>query len=168
MKNIAFLLFIILCDSIYAQDKFDIVSAEISFTFVSNKVEGTLSGFSSSSTLDLDNLETSEFIGSVAVESIKTGNFLRDWSLKNGKYFDADEYPKITFESSSIAKTDNGLTLTGQLTIKDISKEITIAFIQLKNQLIGTLTLFSSDYAIQIKKKRTDNKVVIQVVLELE
>ncbi|MFK5974593.1 MAG: YceI family protein [Flavobacteriaceae bacterium] len=168
MKNILLLLFIILCDGIYAQHKLDIVSAEISFTFVSNGVVGTLTGFSSSSTLDLANLETSELMGSVVVKTIKTGNFLRDWSLKGGKYFNADTYPKITFESSSIEKTNNGIRLIGQLTIKDTSKQIDITFIKMKNKLIGTLSLFSSDYGIHIKKKRADNKVNVHMVLALE
>ncbi len=168
MKNIALLLFIFLCDNIYAQHKVDIVSAEISFTFMSNGVKGILSGFNSSSTLDLENLEASKFKGSVAVETIKTGNFLRDWSLKGGKYFDADDYPKITFESLSVDKTDNGLTVKGQLTIKETSKQITIGFTQIKNKLIGTTTLFSSDYNINIKKKREDNKVVVSIVLSLD
>lgn len=168
MKNIVLLLFVILCDGICAQDKVDIISAEISFTFVSNGVDGTLSGFNSSSTLDLEHLEASELKGSVAVETIKTGNFLRDWSLKGGKYFDADDYPKITFESSSINKTDNGLTVEGQLTIKDIGKQITIDFIQLNNHLTGTIILFSSDYDIHIKKKRADNKIIVNMVFGLE
>lgn len=143
-------------------------SAEITFVFVSKDVEGHISGFRSSSTLDFTAIEKSVLKGSVEVGTLKTGNFLRDWSLKGGKYFNADEYPEITFEGTSISATDKGLSVEGQLTIKGITKSISIAFAKKANQLIGTTTLFSSDFGIDIKNERPDNKVNVQLVFSLE
>jgi len=145
----------------------EIKSAEITFTFVNNDVDGSISGFKSSSNIDLEDLSNSTFEGSAAVETLKTGNFLRDWSLKGGKYFDADTYPQITFTSSEVVPDEKGFTVKGTLTIKDTSKPITIDFIKNGKQLTGTITLNSYDYDIKIKKNRDQNKVVVQMIFDL-
>jgi polyisoprenoid-binding protein YceI len=144
-----------------------IKSGEISFHFISKDVDGHISGFDSDSTVDLENLENSKFKGSVAVKSIRTGIFLRDWSLKGGKYFDEDEFPRIYFESSSVTLSPDGFTVKGMLTIKNNEKLVTINFENNNGQLIGTTTLFTSDFGITIKKKREDNKVVVKMVFDL-
>lgn len=152
---------------IFAQDT-TIKSAEISFTFVSEEVNGTLSGFESSSSIDLNDIENSKFKGSVTVETIDTGNSFRNWSLRRGKYFDANDYPKITFESSSIQATEKGFTVKGQLTIKSTTKPIIVNFIKTDTKLTGTTTLFSSDFGITISKKgKEKNKVDVKFIFQL-
>lgn len=167
MKYILVLLILSSQHFIFAQDT-AIKSAEISFTFVSEEVNGTLSGFESNASINLNDIENSKFKGSVAVETISTGNSIRNWSLRRGKYFDADDYPKITFESSSIQATETGFTVKGQLTIKTTTKPITINFIKTDTKLTGTTTLFSSDYDITISKKgKEKNKVDVKFVFQL-
>lgn len=168
MKYILVLLILSSQHFIFAQDT-TIKSSEISFTFVSEEVNGTLSGFESSSTIDLNDIENSKFKGSVNVESIDTGNSVRNWSLRRGKYFDANDYPKITFESSSILATEKGFTVKGQLTIKTTTKPITINFTKTDTSITGTTTLFSSDYGITISKKgKEKNKVDVKFVFQLK
>lgn len=145
-----------------------IKSAEITFNFVNKDVDGHISGFESSSTIDFENPENSIFKGSVAVKTIKTGIFLRDWSLKGGKYFDEDDYPKIYFESTDVSTTRDGFSVKGLLTIKKTDKLITIDFKKTGNQLIGTTTLFSSDFGINIKDEREDNKVIVKMIFDLK
>ncbi|SDL24154.1 YceI family protein [Kriegella aquimaris] len=151
-----------------AQKPVVISSAEITFSFVSKDVQGSIAEFSANTSLDFDHIERASLEGSVAVSSLKTGNFLRDWSLKGKKYFDADNYPKITFKSTSVSGTGEAFTVKGMLTIKDISKSITIDFKKEGNTLVGTTTLFSSDFNIDIKKERTDNKVIVTLQFTLE
>ncbi len=146
----------------------EISNAEITFTFVSKDVDGSISGFSSSSAIDLDNPSNSEFKGTVSVETLKTGNFLRDWSLKGKKYFNADDYPEISFASTSVTTTDTGFKVTGDLTLKGKSKPITIDFTRKADQVRGTTTLFSSDFGINIKKERKDNEVIVNFLLTLQ
>lgn len=136
--------------------------AEISFTFVSKKVNGSIAGFRSSSLINKDDISKSIIKGSVETKTLDSGNFLRNWSLRGGKYFDVDSYPRIRFEGTSIDETKEGFAVAGQLTIKDISKPITIAFKEEGNRLIGTTTLFSTDFGIEImKKSREANKVLV-------
>ncbi len=148
-----------------AQHTSTISSAKVSFVFVDKDVDGTLSGFESNGNIDLENIQNSSFEGSVAVETLKTGNFLRDWSLKGGKYFDAKEYPSITFEGTSIEKKDGVITVKGNLTLKDVTEVVVFKFKQNGKQLKGTASINAYDYGIAVKKKREENRVAIQIEL---
>lgn len=59
------------------------------------------------------------------VKSINTRNEDRDNHLKSADFFDAEQFPAITFESTSIIKSDDGFDVIGNLTIKDVTKEVT-------------------------------------------
>lgn len=144
-----------------------LTNAAISFEFVSKGVKGTISGFQSNSSIDLNNFENSLFEGSVAVKTLNTNNRLRNWHLKNGKYFDADTYPKITFKSKSVRSTTNGYIVSGDLTLKGITKPLEIVFTKKENLLEGNASLYSSDFNIKIKKNRDDNLVKLNLRLQL-
>ncbi len=59
------------------------------------------------------------------IASIDTNNADRDNHLKSADFFDAQAFPKMTFESRSINQNSDGTyTLSGDLTIKDVSKSI--------------------------------------------
>jgi polyisoprenoid-binding protein YceI len=64
----------------------------------------------------------------IKTASISTNNDKRDDHLRSADFFDAENYPDITFKSKSVSKTDAGMLMTGTLTIKDTSKEVTIPF----------------------------------------
>ena len=134
-----------------AQDGLQVSSAKISFVFLNNDVSGTIAGFSSSSRINTTDMTKSVIKGSVDVNTLDTDNSLRNWSLKREKYFNAETYPKITFESSSVQVDGNNIAVLGQLTIKGVTKKLTFKFSKKENQLIGTTTLYSSDYGIEIK-----------------
>ncbi|GMN08917.1 YceI family protein [Croceitalea sp. MTPC9] len=145
-----------------------ISKAKISFEFVSKDVKGTIEGFESSSKIDFDNPENSFFSGSVAVKTLDTNNGLRNWSLKSGKYFDEDDFPRIEFESSAVNPKDDGYLVKGNLTLKGTTKPITIVFAKQGNQLKGTTSIYCSDYGIKIKKKREDNLVRITLLFDIK
>ncbi|QCW99959.1 YceI family protein [Aggregatimonas sangjinii] len=153
--------------SLFGQTPKTISSAEITFIFISNDTDGSISGFSSSSTIDTENPSNSVFKGEVKAETLETGNFLRNWSLRGSKYFDVDTYPTITFTSTSVSETGSGYSVKGNLTIKDVTKPITISFTRNGKKLTGTTTLYASDFGINIKKKREDNKVSVKMVFQL-
>lgn len=59
------------------------------------------------------------------VNSIDTRNEQRDSHLKSADFFDAENHPKITFESKSINKnSDNEYEVFGDLTIRGVTKEV--------------------------------------------
>src|SRR5574343_18220 len=62
------------------------------------------------------------------VDSITTHNEQRDGHLKSDDFFNAAQFPKISFQSTSIVKkSDDTYELTGDLTIRDITKSVKLA-----------------------------------------
>ncbi|SHG29236.1 YceI family protein [Flagellimonas flava] len=145
-----------------------ISSGDIGFEFVHNGVKGTFGGFKSESTINWDALDQSVFKGSVESKTISTRNGLRNWSLRSSKYFDVDDYPFISFESTKVEQQGSNILATGNLTIKSTTKTVTINFSREKSQLVGLFSLYSSDYDIKIKKKREDNLVKVRMEFDLE
>lgn len=61
------------------------------------------------------------------INSINTKNEQRDAHLKSADFFDAENHPKMTFISKSFTKIKgNKFSLNGDLTIRGITKEVTL------------------------------------------
>jgi polyisoprenoid-binding protein YceI len=68
-----------------------------------------------------------EATGSVKVDSIDTRAADRDNHLRSPDFFDAEGYPEITFESTSITAVDDDTwEITGDLTMHGVTKPITL------------------------------------------
>jgi polyisoprenoid-binding protein YceI len=64
--------------------------------------------------------------GWVNVASIDTGNDDRDQHLRSADFFDAERYPRATFESTRIEPAGGPeYKVTGNITIKDVTREVT-------------------------------------------
>lgn len=63
-----------------------------------------------------------EFTFTARTSSINTRNSQRDEHLRSADFFDAENYPELKF----VSKTFDGETLIGDLTIKDVTKEVTL------------------------------------------
>ena len=62
---------------------------------------------------------------SADIDSINTNNEQRDGHLKSDDFFNAEQFPKLTFESTSFNRVDDeNFKLKGNLTIRDITKEV--------------------------------------------
>ena len=62
----------------------------------------------------------------IKVGSINTDNEKRDGHLKTDDFFNAEKFPVITFKSASFEKVgDNKYKITGDLTIRDVTKKVT-------------------------------------------
>ena len=65
----------------------------------------------------------------IKAASIDTRNADRDGHLRGNDFFDMDEYPKITFRSTSVEQTGHAeYRVTGDLTIKGITKPVSVDF----------------------------------------
>jgi polyisoprenoid-binding protein YceI len=63
----------------------------------------------------------------IDASSVSTNDDARDGHLKGADFFDVENHKQITFESTSFKKEDaENYTLTGQLTIKGVNKEVTL------------------------------------------
>lgn len=64
---------------------------------------------------------------SADIDSISTGQEQRDGHLKSGDFFDAENFPKLTFASTSMEKIEDDIyNVTGDLTIKGTTKQVTL------------------------------------------
>jgi polyisoprenoid-binding protein YceI len=62
----------------------------------------------------------------INVASINTDNERRDNHLKSDAFFNAEKFPQIKFKSSSFEKVgQNKYKITGDLTIRDVTKKVT-------------------------------------------
>jgi polyisoprenoid-binding protein YceI len=62
----------------------------------------------------------------IDVNAINTREPDRDKHLKSADFFDAEHYPTITFKSKRAEKGPNGLKLAGDLTIRGVTREVTL------------------------------------------
>ncbi len=107
--------------------KVDVPHSEVNFRIKHffTPVTGTFRSYDIDLFFDRENPENSSVEVSIDVSSIDTGDEDRDAHLLSPDFFDAEEYPEITFESSRVEEVEpNELVAHGTLTIKGTSKQI--------------------------------------------
>jgi polyisoprenoid-binding protein YceI len=116
--------------SAMAQDawKMDRSHTNISFS-ISHMVISEVVGIFNDFTIDFvtSNEDYSDSKINVAIESssISTQNERRDADLRSDGFFDVSTHPQITFTTTSFEKTgDKTFTITGDLTMKGITKQV--------------------------------------------
>lgn len=72
----------------------------------------------------------------IQTATIDTGNERRDNHLRSDDFFNAERFPTITFDGRRVEQTGDGYALVGDLTIRDVTKEVRIPF-----ELNGPITL---------------------------
>lgn len=84
------------------------------------KVSGTVS-------YDPAKPEATTVKAEIDVTSISTREPQRDTHLRSADFFDAENFPKITFESTAFRRGDKNLELVGKLTIRGTTREVVLA-----------------------------------------
>ncbi len=97
-----------------------------SVKFTSSKFDGSFKGLKSELYFNENNLAASKLTATIDANTINTGNGMRNGHARKG--LDAKKFPTVKFESTSIVKTSKGYEAIGNLTIKDVTKSIRIAF----------------------------------------
>lgn len=86
-------------------------------------VTGSFKEFSSEVESLGDDFSTAKIKFQAATASVFTNSDQRDEHLRSADFFDAEKYPELKFESTSLEKVDDeSFTLNGNLTIRDITK----------------------------------------------
>jgi polyisoprenoid-binding protein YceI len=62
----------------------------------------------------------------IDVTAVETGEAARDTHLKTDAFFDVAKFPTATFASTSVAKGGSGLTITGNLTLHGVTKQVVL------------------------------------------
>ncbi|QLQ11047.1 MAG: YceI family protein [Nocardioidaceae bacterium] len=91
------------------------------------KVRGSFTEFSGTAVV-ADSLADSSVEVTIKVDSVNTGNEQRDGHLRTNDFFDPETYPEIKFVSTAVQADGENLNVTGDLTIKETTKSVTIPF----------------------------------------
>ncbi len=103
------------------------IGFKVKHMVVSN-VTGAFDTFEGTIDYDADAIEKSSVEVKIAAGSINTRSEKRDTDLKGADFLATEEFPDITFKSTSIKKSKDGFVATGDLTIRGVTKEVEIAF----------------------------------------
>jgi polyisoprenoid-binding protein YceI len=133
MRFIITFFFIVLCYFVHAQVYVpDNVTSRVSFKIKNfgSSVDGTFEGLKGIIKFDDSNLANALFDVTIDASTIDTGIGMRDNHLRKPDYFGVAAFPTIRFVSSKVEKSSkmNEGIVTGKLTIKKMTKEISIPF----------------------------------------
>ncbi len=108
----------------------DPMHSEVQFKIkhlVISTVTGSFKKFEGSCEAPADDFVGAEIDFTLDVNSIDTNQEQRDTHLKSAEFFDAEKYPQIAFKSTSFTKAgDDEYNLQGNLTIKEVTKPVTL------------------------------------------
>jgi polyisoprenoid-binding protein YceI len=132
-------------------DRFEITDA-FSLTFKSADLSGSFKKMEGTIDFNEQNLAKSKFNLSIDISTIKTGNGMRDKKAQTEEWFSAKKYPNIKFVSKTVEKEGDLYKITGDLTVKGISK---VYVIKAKKSGSGNAISFSGT----INVNRMDFKI---------
>ncbi|ONI74398.1 polyisoprenoid-binding protein [Kribbella sp. ALI-6-A] len=118
------------------------------------KVRGSFNEWEGSAHIDGENPANSSVKVTIQAKSIDTRNSQRDDHLRSNDFFEMDEHPEITFVSTAVEpKGDDVFAVTGDLTIKGITKPVTIDF-----EYTGTATDVYGNVRVGVEGSVTINR----------
>lgn len=145
-------------------------------------VKGSFGEFSGTINYDAAAPEATSASAVIQVASIDTKNADRDAHLRNEDFFDAGQFPEITFQTTSVSGTAPNLVLTGDLTMKGVTKEISLP-VELSGPitdpwgnerigLSGETTINRKDFNINWSKTLDNGGLVVadnvKLIIEIE
>ena len=108
-------------DPVHSTDVFKIKHLDVAYVY------GRINGPTGTISYDPANPEATKFDVTLQAANVDTGNAQRDNHLKSPAFFNAKEFPTLTFKSASVKKLDDKtLEVTGDLTIHGVTKSITV------------------------------------------
>ena len=84
-----------------------------------NNIKGTI-------TYDDANISRSSVNVTIDATTVDTGNSARDNELKTDAFFDVAKFPTATFVSTSVARNGSHLTVSGNLTLRGVTKPVVL------------------------------------------
>lgn len=92
------------------------------------KVRGSFNEVTGTATIDGSNPSASSLSVTIQAASIDTRSEGRDAHLRSADFFDAEQYPELTFVATGFAVDGDVVEVTGDLTIKGVTHAVTIPF----------------------------------------
>jgi polyisoprenoid-binding protein YceI len=141
------------------------------------KVRGAFNDFEGTAVVG-EGIESAQIDLTIQVGSIDTRNADRDGHLKSGDFLEIEKFPTITFHSTSVAAEGTTLQVTGDLTIKGVTKSVTVPFDfegaaqdpfgNVRAGFEGSITILRSDYGITWNAALETGGVLVSDKITLE
>ena len=90
-----------------------------------SKVRGTFTGVSGSVVV-ADDVASTTLDVTIDPASISTGDANRDGHLKNADFLNVEQFPAITFKSTTVNGAPGGYQLVGDLSMHGVTKPVTL------------------------------------------
>jgi polyisoprenoid-binding protein YceI len=104
------------------------VNFKVKHLMITN-VTGGFTDYSITASTDSDDFSNANISFTAKAASVNTGNEQRDAHLKGADFFDAENFPELSFKATSYKATDDAgnYELNGDLTIKNVTKPIKLS-----------------------------------------
>lgn len=129
--------------------------ADYSIQFSTRGGSGTIGGLKGAIDFDEGNPSASRFDMTVDLSTLDMGLGLKTKHAKQENFFHAEKYPVIRFKSSEITRQGAQYLTRGELTIKGITRPVSIPFTFTRNgnegQFRGTFEVNRKDFNLERK-----------------
>lgn len=145
------------------------ITDDHNIAFANKDVSGVFKQFSGTITFDPANLSAAKFDLKIQVESINTGNGMQNKHAIASEWFNANKFPDIVFVSDKVEKTDNGYKAVGKLTIKGVTKSVSIPFTFAKKgnkaTFVGKFSVDRTDFGVGVKGNDVEENLKITATI---
>ncbi len=126
--------------------------------------------------LDAKDITKSSVTANIKTETIDTDNSSRDKDLRSASFFDVEKYPEIKFQSTSIQRRGDDYVAVGNLTIKDVTKQVELPFTLTQAEARGkkklgveaSLTINRLEYHVNYDSTGTTVSKEVKIEIDLE
>ncbi|ADQ19156.1 YceI family protein [Leadbetterella byssophila] len=140
---------------------------DYTISFATKNAKGSIGGLKGTIDFDPGQPELAKFDVTVDLNTLDMGIGLKTKHAKQEDFFNAEKYPSIHFQSERIQKTGNTYLAEGKLTIKDITKNVSIPFTfsgtENDGLFHGKFSVNRSDF--KLEKKNVGEKVDVEINL---
>ena len=152
------------------------ISFMISHVGISN-IHGRFNAFSGKITIDESDPSKSSFALEIPIESIDTNNVKRDEHLRAPDYFNAKQFPTMSFKSTKVKPVSGGFEVAGDLTLHGVTKPVSftvkggdkVVEFPKGTKRIGIVTNLAikrSEFGVDTEPKNLGDEVPIFIGLE--
>ena len=143
-----------------------------------SSVEGSFSDMNGELDYEVGKLKGLTVKITIAVDSVDTANADRDTHLKSPEFFDTTKFPTMGFVSKKVKPTKSGFDLTGDLTIRGVTRRVTFEATGLTQSMIdpwgntrvgasATTTINRQDFGVSWNKSLDQGGLVVGDEVEL-
>ena len=133
-------------------------------------------GVSGTIHLDAQDITKSSVTADIKTDTIDTDNASRDKDLRSDHFFEVEKFPEIKFQSTSVQRHGEDYVAIGNLTIKDVTRQVELPFTLTQADVRGkkklgietSLTINRLDYHVNYDPSGTTVSKEVKIEIDLE